>query len=165
MPPQFADVLAQLQVLAFGVGDAFVHRLELAVHVIAQRVDRVHDLLGGHINLTPDRRLPVRLDARATGRLQRVTALAISPDGGTIADAVEDADFFIHHDEACEIYVNGIRSARLRGFSSDYKEQKVRSQGKTPLRPGKNLIAVHVNQTTGGQYFDLGFVKLVEKKR
>lgn len=35
-------------------------------------VYRIHDLLGGQIDLTPDRRLSVRLDTRPAGALQRI---------------------------------------------------------------------------------------------
>nr|DAK90206.1 MAG TPA: hypothetical protein [Caudoviricetes sp.] len=69
MPPQFADVLAQLQVLAFGVGDAFVHRLELAVHVVTQPVDRVHDPLVLLVHVLAQRRLMVVRDLPLRGRL------------------------------------------------------------------------------------------------
>jgi hypothetical protein len=81
------------------------------------------------------------------------------------ADAVNDAVLYVHHDEACEIYLNGERAARLRGFTRDYIEQRLSDRTPAKLKPGKNLIAVHVNQTIGGQYFDLGLVRLVEKKK
>jgi hypothetical protein len=71
---------------------------------------------------------------------------------------------FVHHDEACEIYINGQRACRLREFTSDYIEQRISDKARAALKPGKNLIAVHVNQTRGGQFFDMGFVRLVEKK-
>ncbi len=80
------------------------------------------------------------------------------------ADAIKDAELFLHHDEGCEVYINGLRAAKLDGFTTDYIEQPLSGKARAALKPGKNLIAAHCNQTTGGQYFDLGFVKLVEKK-
>ena len=76
------------------------------------------------------------------------------------ADAVNDAELTVHHDEDCEIYINGIRAARMRGFTTDYVEQQLRGESRAALKPGKNIVAAHCNQTTGGQYFDLGFVKV-----
>jgi hypothetical protein len=80
------------------------------------------------------------------------------------AESVKDAELLLHHDEACEVFINGVRAARLRGFTTDYIEHRLRDEARAALKPGKNLVAVHCNQTTGGQFFDLGFVKLVEKK-
>ena len=47
---------------------------------------------------------------------------------------------------------------------SDYVEQRMQRRGQQPLKPGKNLIAVHCKQTSGGQYIDVGLVRLVENE-
>src|SRR3954452_14252519 len=72
------------------------------------------------------------------------------------ADALPDVQMFVFHDEACEIYVNGVLGRKLADFTTDYVEQQFREDARKSLKPGKNLIAVHVDQKTGGQFFDMG---------
>ncbi|HEV2295051.1 MAG TPA: glycoside hydrolase family 2 TIM barrel-domain containing protein [Tepidisphaeraceae bacterium] len=81
------------------------------------------------------------------------------------ADVINDVAFLWHHDEAAQVYVNGALAARSGQHTTGYVEQRMREEGRKALKPGKNLIAVHCRQTTGGQYIDVGLVRLVEKKR
>lgn len=62
----------------------------------------------------------------------------------------------VHHDEDAEIFLNGVRIARLRGYTSGYQWQPAESNVRAAVRPGKNSLAVHCRQTTGGQYIDVG---------
>jgi hypothetical protein len=80
------------------------------------------------------------------------------------ADAVKDCEFIWHHDEAGAIFINGVRAARSGQHTTGYVEQRMNKEGRDALKPGKNLIAVRCNQTTGGQYIDVGMIRLVEKK-
>lgn len=80
------------------------------------------------------------------------------------AEAVADAEFIWHHDEAGAIFINGVRAARSGQHTTGYVEQRMSKEGRAALKPGKNLIAVRCNQTTGGQYIDVGMIRLVEKK-
>jgi hypothetical protein len=80
------------------------------------------------------------------------------------ADAVADAEFVWHHDEAGVIFINGVRAARSGQHTTGYVEQRMSKEGRAALKPGRNLIAVRCNQTTGGQYIDVGMIRLVEKK-
>ncbi|HYO08911.1 MAG TPA: glycoside hydrolase family 2 TIM barrel-domain containing protein, partial [Tepidisphaeraceae bacterium] len=80
------------------------------------------------------------------------------------ADATRDAEFLWHHDEGAQVYVNGVLAARSGQHTTGYVEQRMRPEGRAALKRGKNLIAVHCTQTTGGQYIDVGLVRLVEKK-
>ena len=51
----------------------------------------------------------------------------------------------IFHDEDAEVYVNGRLVAELPGANSGYAFVPLRPSGTTPvLRPGRNIIAVHV---------------------
>jgi hypothetical protein len=64
--------------------------------------------------------------------------------------------FFVHHDEDAEIYLNGVLAARLSGFTTEYDLADILPAAKAALRHGKNTLAVHCHQTIGGQYIDVG---------
>lgn len=64
----------------------------------------------------------------------------------------------IYHDEDAEIYLNGKLAAKYSGFIRDYEVHALTPEQLKLLEPGKNLIAVHCHQTSGGQYIDVGVV-------
>ena len=66
----------------------------------------------------------------------------------------------IHHDEDAEVYLNGVAAARPRGFVGGYVELPLEPAPAKTLKAGKNTLAVHCHQTTGGQYIDVGLVQL-----
>jgi hypothetical protein len=68
---------------------------------------------------------------------------------------------FVHHDEDVEIYLNGVLAARETGFTVDYRELPIRPAAQRVLKSGRNVIAVHCQQKTGGQYIDVGIVRVV----
>ncbi len=69
----------------------------------------------------------------------------------------------VHHDEDAEIYVNGKRIAKLTGYTTDYVVVPL-DEGAANAFGKENVMAVHCHQTGGGQYIDVGLVKVVEEK-
>ena len=80
------------------------------------------------------------------------------------ADALDDEKTLvlrIHHDENCRVYINGVQATYLTGYTSAYAFYDISSGAKTSLTlGGENTLAVHCQQTSGGQYIDVGVMTL-----
>jgi hypothetical protein len=71
----------------------------------------------------------------------------------------------VHHDEDCEIYINGILAAKLDNYTSTYQNMEISKEAKNALQlNGKNIIAIYCKQKTGGQYIDAGLTIVSDKK-
>ncbi len=66
----------------------------------------------------------------------------------------------VHHDEDCEIYVNGKLLWSERGYLTSYKMVRLSPEQIALFREGENTLAVHCRQTIGGQYVDVGILVL-----
>lgn len=68
------------------------------------------------------------------------------------------AALVVHHDDDATVYVNGVLAAEMRGYNASYERVTMTAGGRAALRPGRNLLAVHCQQQSGGQYIDLGII-------
>ncbi|MBD3674088.1 MAG: family 43 glycosylhydrolase [Planctomycetaceae bacterium] len=64
----------------------------------------------------------------------------------------------IHHDEATEVYINGQQVAAVTGFTTKYIVIPLAAEQRAILKKGRNTMAVHCRQTTGGQFIDVHLV-------
>jgi len=64
----------------------------------------------------------------------------------------------VFYDEDCEIYINGILAASVKGYVNRYVYLDITKEALASIQPGKpNIVAVKCKQTEGGQFIDLGF--------
>lgn len=59
----------------------------------------------------------------------------------------------IYHDEDAEVFLNGKSVATLKGFNGHYASIPI---NRAALKKGRNVLAIHCHQSTGGQYIDAG---------
>ncbi|WP_193211526.1 PSD1 and planctomycete cytochrome C domain-containing protein [Luteolibacter marinus] len=62
----------------------------------------------------------------------------------------------LYHDNAIEIYLNGQPVLHREGWSTEYAKIPAPAAFMAALQTGRNVLAVHVSQDFGGQFFDLG---------
>jgi len=70
----------------------------------------------------------------------------------------DEVGLVIHHDEDAEVYLNGILAARLEGYAVGYELIRLTPEARAGLKPGRNIIAIHCHQSTGGQFIDAGLL-------
>jgi hypothetical protein len=69
----------------------------------------------------------------------------------------------ILYDEDADVYLNGEQIRSFKGFRKSYRLVLLDEDVRQHLRAGRNTLAVHCRQTTGGQYIDAGLVEVVEQ--
>ena len=88
--------------------------------------------------------------------LRREFGLAAVPEG--------DVQLWIHHDEDAEVFVNGVLAAKLSGYVTNYTAVPMTAAARATLQQGRNTLAVHCRQTAGGQYIDVGLVRVMRPR-
>ena len=68
----------------------------------------------------------------------------------------DQMQLLLYHDESAEVYINGVPALTVTGYTSSYEPFQMSQAARAALKPGRNVVAVHVHQTEGGQYIDLG---------
>ncbi|MBM3998783.1 MAG: DUF4965 domain-containing protein [Planctomycetes bacterium] len=74
-------------------------------------------------------------------------------------DDMSRLSLWVHHDEHADVFLNGVPAARLGGFTVEYTAAPIAGPARAALRRGRNVIAIHCRQTTGGQFIDAGLVE------
>jgi beta-galactosidase len=82
--------------------------------------------------------------------LRREFEVAAAPKGNLVLR--------IHHDEDATVYLNGTEIARLTGHTTNYVLADLPPAAAKGLKTGRNVLAIHVKQTVGGQYLDAGLL-------
>jgi hypothetical protein len=90
----------------------------------------------------------------------------LSPRGrGAGGEGASVMALAIHHDEDAEIYLNGTLLAAVKGYTTDYNVVPIDEKTLAAAwKEGDNVLAVHCHQTGGGQYIDVGLVRLEEAR-
>lgn len=71
----------------------------------------------------------------------------------------------IHHDDDCEVYINGVKAADIKSYTPKYTLVAIEDAAKKALvANGKNVIAIHCHQNTGGQFIDAGLTLMSKKE-
>ena len=64
---------------------------------------------------------------------------------------------YLHHDDDCEVYINGVKAVDAKNYTSGYSMVQMSKAAKDALIANrKNVIAIHCHQKKGGQYIDAG---------
>ncbi len=75
-----------------------------------------------------------------------------------LSEVPEQLALRIWHDEEVQVYVNGQQLVSLGGYTTEYDLFEIDGAA---FQPGKNVVALHCHQSTGGQFLDFGLVKVV----
>ncbi|WP_121355378.1 glutaminase family protein [Flavisolibacter nicotianae] len=67
----------------------------------------------------------------------------------------------LHHDDNVEVYLNGKKVYERKGWTGKFVYIPLKGTASGNLKTGKNVLAIHVANTAGGQWLDAGLVNEV----
>jgi hypothetical protein len=70
-----------------------------------------------------------------------------------------------HCDEDGEVFLNGVPAAKLPGYTTGYAEVPISAEARKALKAGANTLAVYAKNAGGGQYIDVGLVRVAPAKK
>ncbi|HZL36272.1 MAG TPA: glycoside hydrolase family 2 TIM barrel-domain containing protein [Tepidisphaeraceae bacterium] len=73
---------------------------------------------------------------------------------------LKDPQLILHHDDDAEVYLNGVLATSQKAYIGEYETFPIAREALATLKPGKNLLAIHCLQHTGGQYIDAGILEM-----
>jgi hypothetical protein len=76
----------------------------------------------------------------------------------------KDLKLWLHHDDGCEVYLNGALAKARRNSVAGYEEQPLNKEAAAALKPGKNVLAIHGNNKGGHAFLDAGMLRVIERK-
>ncbi|MEM1296498.1 MAG: DUF1549 and DUF1553 domain-containing protein, partial [Verrucomicrobiota bacterium] len=71
-----------------------------------------------------------------------------------LKDLPESLALEIYYDEDVEVYLNGVEIFTAKGFVTNYETVLLDQVALDALQTGRNVLAIHCRQTTGGQFID-----------
>ena len=75
-----------------------------------------------------------------------------------LASIPRTAYLIVNHDEDAEVFLNGHLLGEFKGFSARYVSRPLKPAQRAHLRIGRNVLAAHCRQTSGGQAIDVGLL-------
>ena len=73
--------------------------------------------------------------------------------------------FESYHDDDYEVYVNGRQIHRIDGWTEANGTPVTKKIPNSILVAGNNVIAIHIQQNTGGAYFDCGVYSIFDSDK
>ncbi len=80
-----------------------------------------------------------------------------------IDDASARLAIELHHDNDCEIYLNGQLIHAAKGHTTKYERVVLDQRAVEALKVGRNVIALHCRQRAGGQYIDCALLHVTRQ--
>ncbi|MBK1881044.1 hypothetical protein JIN85_01380 [Luteolibacter pohnpeiensis] len=81
--------------------------------------------------------------------------------GDLAEEEIAELQFTAFFDDNVEIYINGVLAADVDGFLVDYGLLEISPEARAAIIPnGDNVLAVHCQQLSGGQFVDVGLARV-----